>query len=290
MNTNTIYLLTGAAGFLGINICTQLIERGEHIRAFVLKGDPARKYLPAEVEVFEGDLCSAEDCEAFFNIPEGSQSVCIHCASMVTIDPGYSEKLIAVNVGGTENMLAAAKHHPECRKFVYVSSTGAIPELPAGQPIREVNQFVPYEEEKVVGWYSRSKAMAGSFNMVDVRDLAAGTIAAADKGRKGECYILSNDEVTLKEMCRMLKGDTGCKGCKFYLPLSFAHLAAKQMEKSAAKKGTKPVLTEFAVYNLERNNRFDCSKARNELGFAPRPYAETLHDTAAWLKATGKIK
>lgn len=132
--------------------------------------------------------------------------------------------------------------------------------------------------------------MAGSFNMVDVRDLAAGTIAAADKGRKGECYILSNDEVTLKEMCRMLKEDTGCKGCKFYLPLSFAHLAAKQMEKSAAKKGTKPVLTEFAVYNLERNNRFDCSKARNELGFAPRPYAETLHDTAAWLKANGKIK
>lgn len=218
MNINTTYLLTGAAGFLGINICTQLIERGEHIRAFVLKGDPARKYLPAEVEVFEGDLCSAEDCEAFFNIPEGSQSVCIHCASMVTIDPGYSEKLIAVNVGGTENMLAAA-----------------------------------------------------------------------DKGRKGECYILSNDEVTLKEMCRMLKEDTGCKGCKFYLPLSFAHLAAKQMEKSAAKKGTKPVLTEFAVYNLERNNCFDCSKARNELGFAPRPYAETLHDTAAWLKATGKI-
>ena len=160
MNINTTYLLTGAAGFLGINICTQLIERGEHIRAFVLKGDPARKYLPAEVEVFEGDLCSAEDCEAFFNIPEGSQSVCIHCASMVTIDPEYSEKLIAVNVGGTENMLAAAKNHPECRKFVYVSSTGAIPELPAGQPIREVNQFVPYEEEKVVGWYSRSKAMA----------------------------------------------------------------------------------------------------------------------------------
>ena len=102
MNINTTYLLTGAAGFLGINICTQLIERGEHIRAFVLKGDPARKYLPAEVEVFEGDLCSAEDCEAFFNIPEGSQSVCIHCASMVTIDPEYSEKLIAVNVGGTD--------------------------------------------------------------------------------------------------------------------------------------------------------------------------------------------
>lgn len=340
MNTNTLYLLTGAAGFLGTSICAQLLERGDRVRAFVLKGDPARKYIPEAVEVFEGDLCSAEDCERFFRVPEETRTVCIHCASMVTINPEYSEKLVAVNVGGTENMLAAAKRHPECKKFVYVSSTGAIPELPAGQVIREVDHFVPYDDEKVVGWYSRSKAMAtqkvldaaheglnacvvhpsgiigpndpaigqttgtliqilngempigmaGSFNMVDVRDLAAGTIAAADKGRKGECYILSNDEVTLKEMCEMLKADTGCKGCRFYLPLSFAHFAAKQMEKSAAKKGTKPVLTEFAVYNLERNNHFDCSKARNELGFAPRPYAETLHDTAAWLKASGKLK
>ena len=47
--------------------------------------------------------------------------------------------------------------------------------------------------------------MQGSFNLVDVRDLAAGTIAAADRGRKGECYILSNDEVSLKELCEMLK-------------------------------------------------------------------------------------
>ena len=49
------------------------------------------------------------------------------------------------------------------------------------------------------------------------------------------------------------------------------------------------VLTELAVYNLERNNHFDCSKAKNELGFAPRPYKETLHDLAVWLKQEGKI-
>ena len=49
------------------------------------------------------------------------------------------------------------------------------------------------------------------------------------------------------------------------------------------------MLTEFAVYNLERNNHFDCTKAKNELGFAPRPYKETLHDLAVWLKQEGKI-
>ena len=35
--------------------------------------------------------------------------------------------------------------------------------------------------------------MGGSFNLCDVRDLAAGCIAAADRGLKGECYILGNE-------------------------------------------------------------------------------------------------
>ena len=148
----TIYLVTGAAGFMGTNVCAQLLERGDAVRAFVLKGDPAVKFMPKAVEIFEGDLCSAEDCEKFFAVEPGTQTVCIHCASMVTINPNYSEKLIAVNVGGTENMLNAAKNHPECKKFVYVSSTGAIPELPKGESIHEVYSFVPYDDDRVVGW------------------------------------------------------------------------------------------------------------------------------------------
>lgn len=111
----TIYLVTGAAGFMGTNVCAQLLERGDAVRAFVLKGDPAVKFVPKAVEIFEGDLCSAEDCEKFFAVEPGTQTVCIHCASMVTINPNYSEKLIAVNVGGIENMLNAAKNHPECK-------------------------------------------------------------------------------------------------------------------------------------------------------------------------------
>lgn len=143
MMKNTLYLLTGATGFLGSNICTQLLERGDKVRAFVLKGDKAVKYLPEEVEVFYGDLCSAEDCRKFFDVDAGVETVCIHCASMVTVNPEYNEKLVNVNVGGTENMLAAAKAHSECHKFVYVSSTSAIPELPKGQRIKEVENYYP---------------------------------------------------------------------------------------------------------------------------------------------------
>ena len=40
----TIYLVTGAAGFMGTNVCAQLLERGDAVRAFVLKGDPLKIY------------------------------------------------------------------------------------------------------------------------------------------------------------------------------------------------------------------------------------------------------
>ena len=57
MNNNRIYLLTGAAGFLGSNICLQLLEKGCKVRALVLPNDKSVKFIPKEVEVVIGDLC-----------------------------------------------------------------------------------------------------------------------------------------------------------------------------------------------------------------------------------------
>lgn len=48
---NTIYLVTGAAGFLGGTVCRQLVARGDRVRAFVLPGDKAEQYVPAEAEI-----------------------------------------------------------------------------------------------------------------------------------------------------------------------------------------------------------------------------------------------
>ena len=61
------------------------------------------------------------------------------------------------------------------------------------------------------------------------------------------------------------------------------------MEKKAKKTGKKPMLTSFSIWNLARNNVFDYSKARNEHGFNPRSFEETVCDEVAWLKKTGKI-
>ena len=341
MNTDRIYLLTGAAGFLGSNICLQLLEAGCKVRALVLRGDKSVKFIPKEVEVVFGDLTDAESLEPFFSVPEGQKTVIIHCASMVTVDPQYSDKLMAVNVGGTRNIITKVLAHPECEKMVYVSSTGAIPELPHGTRITEVDKFTPCDPKKVVGAYSQSKAtatqmvldavrvmglkacvvhpsgilgpndhamgetsstvlqiikgempmgMQGSFNLCDVRDLAAGTIAAIDKGRVGECYILANETVTLKEMCDMLNAECNSKKIKFYLPLNLADKIAQGLEKQAEKTGKKPLMTTFSVYNLARNNEFDYSKAQRELGYTTRSYQETIRDEVQWMKDEGLIE
>lgn len=337
----TIYLVTGAAGFLGSHVCDELLRRGERVRALVLPGDKSVKYVPKAVEIVEGNLCDVDSLETFFNIPDDMESIVIHCASMVTTNAEFNQKLIDVNVGGTKNMIEKCLTHPECRKMVYVSSTGAIPDQPKGTAIKEVDRFTPVNEKTQVGCYSQSKAMAtqevldacrtrglqacvvhpsgilgpkdyaigettgtiikimngempvgmgGSFNLCDVRDLAHGCVSASDKGRVGECYILGNKEVTLKEVCRMLHEASGCKTPHFYVPIKMAYLLAAQMEKKAQKTGEKPLMTNFAVYNLARNNEFDYSKAERELGYHTRSYAETLRDEARWLMDEGYIK
>ena len=132
--------------------------------------------------------------------------------------------------------------------------------------------------------------MQGSFNLCDVRDLAAGTIAAVDKGRDGECYILANEPVTLKEMCDMIQLECSAKKISVYLPLGLANMLAKMLEKQAQKTGKKPLMTTFSVYNLARNNVFDYSKAQRELGYTTRSYQETIHDEVRWMIEEGLIE
>ena len=73
------------------------------------------------------------------------------------------------------------------------------------------------------------------------------------------------------------------------MPISMSYILASYMEKKSKKNGTKPLMTNFSVYNLDRNNRFDYSKAERELGYHTRPYEETLNDEARWLIDNGFV-
>lgn len=277
--SRTIYLVTGAAGFLGSHVCDELLERGDCVRALVLPGDRSVKYVPQEVEITEGDLCDTESLERFFAVPEGTETVVIHCASMVTTNAEYNQKLMDINVGGTKNMIDKCLEHSECRKMVYVSSTGAIPEQPRGTVIREVEQFTPIDERRQVGCYSQSKAMATQAVLDACRDRGLKACAVHPSGILGpKDYAVGE---TTGTVIKIMNGK---------MPLGMAYKLAEQMEKKAEKTGEKPLMTSFAVYNLARNNRFDYSKAERELGYHTRPYEETLRDEAKWLMKEGYIE
>ena len=332
-----IYLLTGAAGLLGSNIARQLVDAKEVVRALVLKDDPAVAYVPDQVQIIYGDLLDINSMEELFTVPEGSEVIVIHCASIVTMNPNPNPKVYAVNVDGTRNIIDMCLKN-KVKKLVYVSSTGAIPELPHGQKIKEVDHFLP--ADGLVGYYSVTKAQAsqlvldalrwcpgldasivhpsgicgpndyafgpvaqtvsqylngevkigldGTFNSVDVRDLAAGVIACCDKGRRGECYIMSNELVTMKELYDIINRTANMNVHANILSKGIASLAVKFIKMQSKFTGEEPVLTDFAVYNMTRNNDFDCSKAKQELGFSCRPFEETIRDEVNWLLEEAK--
>lgn len=331
---NRIYLLTGAAGLLGSNISRQLIERGEKVRALVLSGDSAIKYVPRGAEIIQGDILDTPSLEELFNVPKDMETIVIHTASIVTLDPNPNAKVYAVNVNGTRNIIDMCVKH-KVKKLVYISSTGAIPEKPGNEQIKEVKHFEPKE---VVGYYSETKAEAtqlvldavkkypeldasivhptgpndyangpvssfliqyvkgemkagveGTFNSVDVRDLAEGVIACCDNGRRGECYIMGNSLVTMNDMFEIVNKAAGLDYKPLILPISVAKILAKIMAIISKITGKKALLTDFAVYNLSRNNNFSYDKAVKELGYKVRPFEETISDEIKWLKAEALV-
>lgn len=182
--SETIYLLTGAAGFLGSHICDELLEKNKKVRALVLKGDPSAKYIPDRVEIVEGNLCDMDSLDKFFAIPEKTEAIVIHCASMVTRNPQFSQKLVDINVGGTRNMISQCLQHKEVKRMVYVSSTGAIPECQKGEKIREVSSF-DGNDERIVGWYSKSKAIATQAVLDAVRSKGLDAVVVHPSGIMG---------------------------------------------------------------------------------------------------------
>ncbi|MCR5369098.1 MAG: NAD-dependent epimerase/dehydratase family protein [Clostridium sp.] len=251
MNENTIYLVTGAAGFLGSCVCRRLAERGCRVRGLVLPDDPAAKYLPEEVQKYEVD---------YFD-----ETKVLGCYSM--------SKALA-----SQEVLDACHHRGLNACIVHPSGIMGPGDYAAGEITQNLVNIINGE---------LPAGIDGNFNLCDVRDLADGIIAAAEKGRSGECYILANEPVTFRDFCRMVTEESGGKKVIVFLPIFAADMMARMMEAGAKKTGEKPVMTTFSVYNLARNNVFDSGKAKEELGYKTRSYEETIHDQIQWLLAEG---
>jgi dihydroflavonol-4-reductase len=117
----------------------------------------------------------------------------------------------------------------------------------------------------------------GGFSVVDVDDVVAGHIAAMDRGRVGERYILGGHNVAVKELFTTLSEITGLAGPGFGAPPGLVAVAGALSEVVARFTGTPPQLTyKFARDYVGSYVWVSSAKAERELGFSARPLRSTL--------------
>jgi dihydroflavonol-4-reductase len=132
--------------------------------------------------------------------------------------------------------------------------------------------------------------VSGGYNWVDVRDVVSASIQAIESGRMGEKYILSGEFCSLQDLSVMINKISACK-IPVIVPVSLARLACPffQIYSSVTKK--EPLYT-YQSLDILVNSPANISnaKAREELGYEPRPLEQTLTDTFNWYRANNFLK
>ncbi len=119
-------------------------------------------------------------------------------------------------------------------------------------------------------------------SFVDVRDVAAASIAAIERGRNGERYILSAEAMPLPRFYGLVAEVARMKPPRFRLPRWFAYSFALLEEIRGAITRRSPAITREMLRHTTHPACYSSEKARRELGFSPRPLRETVADTVAW--------
>jgi len=133
-------------------------------------------------------------------------------------------------------------------------------------------------------------APPGSGAFADVREVARAHVAAWQRGRSGESYLLGGDYVSFFDLLTRLAAAIGCPPPRRALPKSFLHLYAKMLELAASVTGKPPRLTPEGAALTSQHLRVDSSKAVAELGYAPTPLDILVRDTIAWLRTEGLLR
>ena len=117
----------------------------------------------------------------------------------------------------------------------------------------------------------------GAASIVDVRDVAAGHLLAAERGEIGERYILSGRNFTYDRLFADLGRLSGVEP-----PVKLPTAAARAAGELISASGRSWPLTEADVRAAGQWWTYRSTKARRELHWQPRPHEETLEATVAW--------
>jgi dihydroflavonol-4-reductase len=146
----------------------------------------------------------------------------------------------------------------------------------SGKMLLQVTKFAPL-------------APLGAASFCDARDVAAGTIAAATRGKTGERYILAGHNLSYWAAWKQMAALVGKRGPM--LPMGPLFRAATLPVFDIHRRLTRREGDANAATLMmgRQEHCFSSRRAEAELGFRARPFRETLADTLAWFRQWGYV-
>jgi dihydroflavonol-4-reductase len=322
-------LVTGATGKVGNAVARRLVDRGDHVIALVRDPARAREVLPAGVDFARGDVtdrdsvsAAAKGIEAAFNCmgmfeqwaadpgifdrvnAEGARSVIaaareagagrtVHTSTFDVFHTAprgtVSEERVADYPKGT----AYERSKQRAEELV-------LAEAEAGIEVVIVNPSAVYGPgpwaaaglDGVLRDALRRRLPAappGGMTLVHADDAAAGHVAALERGRPGERYILADGFATSREILRVAVDEAGLGRVPPTLPVPVARGLAAGGEAVAKVIRRPPLLPGGQLHFLLWQARADSSKARRELGVEFRPWEQGIRETVRWMIEKGRV-
>jgi dihydroflavonol-4-reductase len=317
--------VTGASGFVGINLVRRLLEEGWTVRT--LSRRPMAGVEPGSVVHFLADVRERGELRPAF---EGADVV-FHLAAKITLATVDAEAW-DINVRGPAAVAAAALDAGVPR-LVHCSSVHAFdllrsrPRLDEGSPRAGTDRPV-YDRSKAAGEAeirqgieagldativnptgilgpvdfgpSRINAIIdqaarghlpvvvhGGFDWVDVRDVVTGLLSVADKGGVGENYLLPGHQATAMHLGRLAAGLNGHLGPVVALPARVARWLAPLGERLGRRIHSE-AFTPASIGTLLDDPLVDGGKAASVLGHRPRPLEDSVRDTVRWFEGEAR--
>lgn len=322
-------LVTGATGLVGAELVRQLHADGQPVR--ILRRSSSSLDLLGELaESVEHAVGDVTDYPSVEEAMEGITHVYHAAAYLGFGGKREHQRLYAVNVQGTANVVEAARH-ARVQRLVHTSSHAAYGRTAQTQQAIDERSVwsaspynSPYAESKyqaeleiyrgiaegldavivnpslifghgAKGHVTRTMAErvrdggvpfvpVGGANVVDVRDVAAGHIAAMKRGVCGERYFLGSENLLWKDIFAMLADAFGVAPPTRMIAPKAALWVSRFAEGVARITRTKPRLTKTSARNASMFYTYVNTKAKEALGVSFRPFTETAQHLAEVLR------
>jgi dihydroflavonol-4-reductase len=321
-------VVTGATGHIGANLVRALIERGEKVRVTVREDTRAIEGLdvervPADVLERESLVKAFQNARVVYHLAayvsiledaerlkavnvDGTRNVveaCLECKVEKLVHACSIEALLRPNKSDPIDESVGPDSGEPTTEY---GRTKAMGERAVRDGIERGLEAVIVYPTAVIGPYDfkpsffgqffldygcmRTPALVpGGFDLVDVRDVVAGLLAAAEKGRCGEGYLLSGKFLTVKEIAATAEECTGVPRPRLVIPYWLAYPPAALAPLYYRLVGQRPRFTRMAVRMLQDGRKVSNQKARNDLGYSPSHPRKGIRAAVAWFQETGQL-